>query len=155
MFCRSFAQAFDQLNESTASDVLSPTLTSFLRSKLTQLQQLQNPFSHSTLGKGKGKEPESRLTSDGQESVVEIAGRFDVDTVEATKLLRVIGKNDKLEDEDWDTLTAYVFEERTCIIAIVGMLLRCCELLQSSWSGSQAGEEADKNNTRVPLIRCS
>lgn len=61
-----------------------------------------------------------------------ISDRFDLDEVESLVAFTALKKEARagnLSDDDWDLLTAYVFEERTAVLDIVALLLRCSESL--------------------------
>ncbi|KAL8276623.1 hypothetical protein RQP46_010972 [Phenoliferia psychrophenolica] len=67
-----------------------------------------------------------RLSPAEEEVVDQVAARFQLDDVEALMAIRALdkGKVEKLVEEDWDTITASVFEERMAVLGIVTLLLR-------------------------------
>ena len=109
-------------------------LESFLRAHIAQLKAPHAPFPRNAASKAKitaGTIKEGnldvRLDTAQQAVVLSIAERFEMDEVEAWRILsRTKVRNAvELNDQEWDAVTAAVFEERMAVIAIIGFLLRC------------------------------
>lgn len=138
----------DSLNASASIGSVSSTVQAFLRGHLLQLQAPQDPFPRSTASKtrlesGKAKQGDAAATSKELQSLaLQVADRFELDELEALSAVKIIQSEEssghKLTDDDWDALTAHIFEERACVISIVGLLLRCCEHVHLSRSEMNA-----------------
>ena len=109
-------------------------LDSFLRTRIAQLKAPYAPFPRNPASKAKitsatfkEGELDVKLDPAQQATVLSIADRFEMDELEAWRVLsRTKGANaGELSDSEWDAVTAGVFEERMAVIAIVGFLLRC------------------------------
>lgn len=136
---RPFANALNFLEiAATTSSPVSPDVASFLSSHLPQLKAPHNPFPRNSTSRDLVKSgkvalqlPSSTDTvTPGEQPVVDqVADRFELDEIEALLAVRALrdGKIEKLAEEDWDAVTAYVFEERMAVIGTVGLLLRCRE----------------------------
>ncbi|GAA5969808.1 hypothetical protein JCM11641_008047 [Rhodosporidiobolus odoratus] len=134
------------LEASHHSESLSPSLAPFLKSNLAALKRPHDPFPRSTASKtalqsGKlelvPKAKAVEVVKDDQTAALEVADRFGVDEVFAYKALssarRAIEKDGrgtnredqgKVGEEEWDRITAWLFEERMAVIGVVGLLLR-------------------------------
>ena len=111
-------------------------LETFLRTRIAQLKapfapSPRNAASKAKFAGGSFKEGNTDVKLDAaqQAVVLSIAERFEMDELEAWRALsRTKGGNSvELSDQEWDAVTASVFEERMAVIAIVGFLLRCGE----------------------------
>lgn len=138
------------LELSSTTGVLSPHVSSFLTSHLAQLQSLHDLFprtktSYAAVQSGKVElgGASIELGKEEQNVVRDVADRFDVDELEALLAIRGLkkGKVEKLEEEDWDLVTAHVFEERMGVIGCAALLFRCSESKQGSTRGPQADLE--------------
>jgi nuclear pore complex protein Nup188 len=136
MSLRSFAHALDLLNLASSTGVLSQSATDFLTARLSQLKAPQDPFPRSSGSKTKIQSGTAMdgtaVSTEEQARILDIAGRFELDEIESMIAWRRIKndgtkRKDKLLEEDWDLLTAEIFEERMAVISIVGTLLRCCK----------------------------
>jgi nuclear pore complex protein Nup188 len=70
------------------------------------------------------------VDKDEQIVALDVAARFDMDEAESLVALKTVHEGrqaDKLTEDDWHSLTAYVFEERRAVIAIVQWLIRIRE----------------------------
>ncbi|GAA5852521.1 hypothetical protein JCM8547_002528 [Rhodosporidiobolus lusitaniae] len=134
------------LLEASTHAQLSPSLDPFLSNNLTALQNPHNPFpasaaSKTALQSGKLElVPKSGKTVDVDEvhqtAALAVADRFSVDEVLAYRALRVARKDStgkgkgkdkdegKVSEDEWDRVTAWLFEERMAVIGVVGLLLR-------------------------------
>lgn len=109
-------------------------LETFVRTRIAQLKAPFAPFPRNAASKtkitgGSFKEGnlDVKLDTAQQAVVLSIAERFEMDELEAWRALSRTkgGKSVELSDQEWDAVTASVFEERMTVIAIVGFLLRC------------------------------
>ncbi|GAA6027884.1 hypothetical protein JCM8097_001764 [Rhodosporidiobolus ruineniae] len=135
------------LDAAALTGSVSPSLSSFLQANLDALKQPHNPFPPSTASKKilesgklelavKGKQVD--VPKPDQTAALAVADRFQLDEVLAFKALagarKAIeatgrskrGKQEegKLSEDEWDRVTAWVFEERMAVIGVVGLLLR-------------------------------
>ncbi|GAA6014140.1 hypothetical protein JCM10207_006110 [Rhodosporidiobolus poonsookiae] len=120
------------------------SVASFLSSNLAALKQPHNPFPSSAASKtalqsGKlelvPKGTKVDVNKDDQAAALEVAHRFGCDEVVAYRALRSAQQDAprnkeakdelvKLSEDEWDRVTAWVFEERMAVMGVVGLLLR-------------------------------
>lgn len=123
------------LLEQSSNGILSPQVSQFLTKHVAQLKSPSNPFPRAEKAKKELASGELQLVGGGKAKVdkdeqivaLDVAARFDMDEAESLVALRTVheGKQaDKLTEDDWHSLTAYVFEERRAVIAIVQWLIR-------------------------------
>lgn len=115
----------------------SPAAANSILRRLKPLQAPHDPFPRDASTKALVKSGTVELAegtptklSPAEEAVVDdVAARFELDDVEALMAVRALdkGKVEKLAEDDWDALTAHVFEERMAVLGTVTLLLRACE----------------------------
>ncbi|BGP30898.1 hypothetical protein JCM10296v2_002658 [Rhodotorula toruloides] len=133
----SWANALVLLESAAVTGTVPPSASSFLSSHLAQLQRPHDPFPRSTqsktqLASGKLKlaKRQVEVAKEEQTAALEVADRFSLDEVEAFLALRSARRNtgkantEKLGEDEWDRVTAWVFEERMAVIGIIALLLR-------------------------------
>ncbi|BGP61149.1 hypothetical protein NBRC10512v2_002466 [Rhodotorula toruloides] len=133
----SWANALVLLESAAVTGTVPPSASSFLSTHLAQLQRPHDPFPRSTQSKTKlasGKfelaKRQVEVAKEEQSAALEVADRFSLDEVEAFLALRSArrdkgkAKAEKLSEDEWDRVTAWVFEERMAVIGIVALLLR-------------------------------
>ncbi|GAA5873343.1 hypothetical protein JCM1840_000031 [Sporobolomyces johnsonii] len=135
----SWANALIRLEASHDTGAVSSTLSSFLEDHLAQLQHPADPFKRDPKGKQQLSSGSLVVATrkvdvpkQDQAAVLEVADRFDLDEVEAWLAVQSVtkGKNkedDRLNDDEWFNVTAWVFEERMAVIGTVALLLRTHE----------------------------
>ncbi|KAM0755748.1 hypothetical protein T439DRAFT_320460 [Meredithblackwellia eburnea MCA 4105] len=113
---------------SSSSNKPSDSLVDFLTQNSTRLKNLQDPFPRSNQQKPSSQDGGTKLSDKQIQLVQDIAERFDLNEELARVALQAAADGkDKLDDQDWDSITAYIFEERMAVIAIVSFFLRCHE----------------------------
>ncbi|GAA5835871.1 hypothetical protein JCM11251_007448, partial [Rhodosporidiobolus azoricus] len=141
-----WSSALILLESASVTGQVPSSLSPFLTSNLAALQSPHDPFPRSSTSKTalqsgklelvpKGKQVE--VDKADQTAAIDIAERFEVDEVVAYKALRSARRDGKqkrdqqkkkdegnLIEEEWDRITAWVFEERMAVIGVVGLLLR-------------------------------
>ncbi|SCV71090.1 BQ2448_2678 [Microbotryum intermedium] len=126
---RPFATALHLLESAAASSSSSSSSSStavdkvqaFLERNLSQLVKPYHPFTRSR----KLTTAVVPANNKGKQSLVvdDLAHRFQIDEHSARIALQHISTDDE-HGPNWDRITAYVFEERMAILAIVALLLR-------------------------------
>ncbi|GAA5898786.1 Nup188p [Sporobolomyces salmoneus] len=107
----------------------SPALSTFLNSNLAQLHDPANPFTPT------GTKSTALTTTSSQSSrfeeaaAAEVEERFTLAKSTAQAAVRHCTKRgkregDRISEEEWERITAWVFEERMSIIGFVSLLLR-------------------------------
>ncbi|BGP14773.1 hypothetical protein JCM10213_004289 [Rhodosporidiobolus nylandii] len=134
------------LDAAASTGSLPSSIPPFLTSNLAALKNPHDPFPRSTTSKtavqsGKlelvPKTKAVELSKGEQFAALEVAERFGVDEVLAYRAVRSAKRavqkekgagakadDAKLSEEEWDRVTAWVFEERMAVIGVVGLLLR-------------------------------
>ncbi|GAA5910922.1 hypothetical protein JCM8208_006688 [Rhodotorula glutinis] len=132
---RTWSQAHVLL-ESPSPNGVPLSASTFLRSHLDQLQRPHDPFppsQHSKAQLSSGTltfaKRQVDVSKPDQQLALDVATRFSCDELEAYHALRHArrGKglhSDKLADDEWDRVTAWLFEERMAVLAVVALLLR-------------------------------
>lgn len=134
------------LESAASTSSRPPSLSSFLTSNLAALQHPYSPFPSSPASKTSltsgslvlvPKGAKVDVSKDEQTAALDVASRFQVDEVVAFKALQVArkgaaekgrqGEEGKLSEDEWDRVTAWMFEERMAVIGVVGLLLRTRE----------------------------
>ncbi|GAA5936020.1 hypothetical protein JCM1841_002719 [Sporobolomyces salmonicolor] len=135
----SWANVLIRLEASYETGLVSSTLSSFLEAHLAQLQHPADPFKRDPQGKQQLSSGSLTvatrkvdISKQEQTAVLEVADRFDLDEVEAWLAVQSVTKgkkkeDDRLDDDEWFNLTAWVFEERMAVIGTVALLLRTHE----------------------------
>lgn len=127
------------LVEASVNGKLTPQVSTFLKDHLQQLKNPSDPFPRADKAKQELASGQLQLVGGGkakvdkseQDAVLDVASRFNLDEQESLVVLRTVrnGKQVvKLNEDDWRTLTAHVFEERMAVIAIVQWLVHTREL---------------------------
>ncbi|GAA6000131.1 uncharacterized protein JCM10292_003997 [Rhodotorula paludigena] len=130
----SWAQALVLL-ETPAVDGVPPSASTFLARNLDQLKRPHHAFARTDQGKTQlatGKLQVAAKSVDvakpEQAVVLQVADRFDLDETAALGAVRSAtrGKStgEKLSEDEWDRVTAWVFEERMALLQVVALLLR-------------------------------
>ncbi|KPV76212.1 uncharacterized protein RHOBADRAFT_52251 [Rhodotorula graminis WP1] len=124
------------LLESPSPNGVPPSAATFLRSHLDQLQRPHDPFppshqSKTQLSSGSLTVASRQLdvSKPDQQLALDVATRFSCDELEAYHALRHARRAkgthpDKLAEDEWDRITAWLFEERMAVLAVVALLLR-------------------------------
>ncbi|KAI5479662.1 nucleoporin [Pseudohyphozyma bogoriensis] len=135
-----FSTALNALELSSTTGILPSHLSSFLSqpSSLASLQSPHAPFppSPSALAKlkagntGPDAIPGGQVSAEETKLVEEVSQRFGLDEGRALEAVRHAagdGKSSKgvLDEDEWDRVTAYLFEERLAVLGLVSLLLRC------------------------------
>lgn len=159
---RSFATALVLLERSSVQGSLAPAVTTFLTEQQHRLQTPFDPFpradqakkdlqSGQLVVKSGAAAAKTKVDQNEQQLSLQVAERFNLDETESLVALRSFNAEGRrpethLSEDDWDALTAYVFEERMAVIGIVAWLLRSRQcpwnaslsplgvMLTSSWS---------------------
>lgn len=124
----SFGAALGLLEQSSSTGALPAELAEFLRNQISTLSNLHDPFSPANRNLPSSK-PATKvavgLTADESKLVERVATSFTLDNPTAEQVIGAIKKGkDQVGEQDWDQITAYVFEERMAVIGIVATLLR-------------------------------
>ncbi|KAK4705494.1 hypothetical protein P7C70_g693, partial [Phenoliferia sp. Uapishka_3] len=132
-----FVTIHTALEESTAHGTLSPAVSKATRERLSSLTTPHDPFprtppSKSVLKSGNVQAVsglKGKLSEAGLKVVEEVAERFELDDGESLMAVRALekGRVERLEQDDWDCITAGVFEERMAVLGIVTLLLRASD----------------------------
>ncbi|GAA5904406.1 hypothetical protein JCM6882_008902 [Rhodosporidiobolus microsporus] len=143
-----WSSALILLEASSVTGSIPSSLSPFLTSNLAALKAPYDPFPRSSASEtalqsgklelvpgSKGKQVD--VDKADQAGALEVAERFSVDEVLAYRALRSarrerVGKKEagkkadegRVSEEEWDRVTAWVFEERMAVIGVVGLLLR-------------------------------
>ncbi|BGP46895.1 hypothetical protein JCM10450v2_002746 [Rhodotorula kratochvilovae] len=129
-----WAQALVLL-ETPSPGGVAPSVASFLRDHRDQLQRPHDPFPPSQQSKAQLQSGKLQLAQRQldiakplQQLALDVAARFSCDELEALHALRNArkgkGTDDKLSEDDWDRVTAWLFEERMAVLGVVALLLR-------------------------------
>jgi len=125
----SFGAALGLLELSSSTGSLPTELAVFLRNSVNQLSNLQDPFNKTItkpISTNSLAKAAAGLSGDELKLVDRVAATFSLDKATAEEVVQAVIK-DKLGqvgDQGWDSITAYVFEERMAVIGIVATLLR-------------------------------
>ncbi|GAA5840892.1 hypothetical protein JCM9279_001252 [Rhodotorula babjevae] len=124
------------LLESPSPNGVPPSASYFLRAHLDQLQRPHDPFppsQHSKTQLQSGTltlaKRQVAVSKPDQQLALDVATRFSCDELEAyhalTHARRAKGAHsDKLAEDEWDRVTAWLFEERMAVLAVIALLLR-------------------------------
>ncbi|KAK4058282.1 hypothetical protein OIO90_000439 [Microbotryomycetes sp. JL221] len=149
-----FATALVMLEQSSTTQSLPDTVADFLRQNKQQLQKPHEPFPASPSTGAAGQlvpQPKAQSTTSSA-LTTDVATRFNMNDKQAVVALDALKhltssstslqrSATKLSIEDWDKLTAFVFEERMAIIAIVAWTLRAQQSDDSENPGHQLAAE--------------
>ncbi|GAA6010477.1 hypothetical protein JCM11491_006957 [Sporobolomyces phaffii] len=107
----------------------SPALASFLSSNSAQLRDPANPFPPTQSKSSALTTTRSQLSKYQEAAASEVGQRFSLAQTTAEQAVKACTKrgkqpDDRVSEEEWDTVTAWVFEERMSIIGVASLLLR-------------------------------
>ncbi len=128
----SFGAALGLLEQSSSTGTLPKELADFLRNSVSTLANLHDPFNPAN---PTSTPPKPTTTTPAALSVEEhkiadrVVATFELDKTRAADVVRAVNKDKaaSVTEQDWDVITAYVFEERMAVIGIVATLLRTSE----------------------------
>ncbi|GAA5836692.1 hypothetical protein JCM3766R1_006993 [Sporobolomyces carnicolor] len=145
-------QSSDGLTWSAALNLLeqstpSPALSTFLSSNLAQLRDPANPFPSGAAKSTSLTTAAAPANKFVEAAAVEVGERFTLAKTTAEAAVRLCTKRnkqegDRISEEEWDRITAWVFEERMSIIGVVSLLLRILDDGESHPCHSIAAEHA-------------
>ncbi|KAM0788291.1 hypothetical protein ACM66B_001436 [Microbotryomycetes sp. NB124-2] len=151
---RSFATALILLEHATADAPVPQQVVTFLKDHLKQLKKPHAPFARSQTEQGSGSQlvATKQSTASGTRNAAlttDVAQRFDLDDKQALAVVESLPRHSdatnqppaRLSPADWDSLTAFVFEERMAVIAIVAWILRTQEDPDTSNPAQQLAAE--------------
>ncbi|GAA5938294.1 uncharacterized protein JCM15063_000694 [Sporobolomyces koalae] len=123
-----WSAALNLLERSTASAALSD----FLSANIAQLQDPANAFPDSSTSKDVVKAASGSLSKFEESAAAEVGNRFSLARPVAETAVRVCARRgkqegDRLSEDEWERITAWVFEERMSVIGVVSLLLRIYE----------------------------
>lgn len=126
---RTWSAALSLLEQSTPSTSLS----SFLSSNLSQLRDPANPFPSTSTTTTALTTTKQQLSKFEEAAAAEVGERFTVAKTTAEAAVKVCtrrGKKegDRISEEEWERITAWMFEERMSIIGVASLLLRIRQL---------------------------
>ncbi|GAA5946680.1 hypothetical protein JCM3765_000347 [Sporobolomyces pararoseus] len=168
----------EQLTWSAALSLLeqstpSASLSSFLSSNLSQLRDPANPFPSTTSTSTALTSTKQQLSKFEEAAAAEVGERFTVAKTTAEAAVKVCtrrGKKegDRISEEEWERITAWMFEERMSIIGVASLLLRILDdgeyhpcyslaaehsssLLSSTFSSSILSSLVERTSKPLPL----
>ncbi|KAK4051932.1 hypothetical protein OIV83_002637 [Microbotryomycetes sp. JL201] len=147
---RSFATALVLLEQASADAPVSQQVVTFIKEHLEQLKKPYAPFSRAQSQQGTAGQLVVPAKQASTTLSTEVAERFKLDDKQALVVINSLprvqssaknGPPTKLSPADWDKLTAFVFEERMAVIAIVAWILRTQEDPDTSNPAQQLAAE--------------